>query len=466
MTEQAEPRDVIWKPQPGPQELLLSCPVAEIFFGGARGGGKTDGVIGSWMAHAARHGEHAKGIVFRRSMNELDEVQSRMMEVFPAIGAQFKAANRSWLMPGGAVLRLRFLDSDEDAMKYQGHAYSWMAFDEAGNWATPRAIDQLRACLRSVHGVPCQLILTGNPGGPGHGWIKMRYIVPAQPMTPFQGPDGGLKVFIPSRLSDNRLLMDKDPGYADRLRASGPPWLIRAWLEGDWNVVAGGMFEDVYRSDVHEIEPFTIPYSWHLSRSFDWGSSKPFSVGWWAESDGTEAIMPDGSVKSWPRGTLFRIAELYGWNGNPDEGCKMLAVEIARRIIEIQRSVPWGGRVQPGPADGSIFDTENGMSIGDDMARIGIRWERADKSPGSRMIGWEAMRKRFKAALAQPMEEPGLFTFTTCRNGFIRTVPVLPRDPHRPEDVDTKSEDHVADECRYRCLFQRQYAGTIKLLGI
>ena len=383
MSNEPMNQEVVWKPQPGPQEMLLTCPVPEIFFGGARGGGKTDGVIGAWLAHAGRHGAHARGIVFRRSMNELDEVQSRMMEVFPPLGAQYRAANRAWEVPGGAVLRLRYLECGRRcAALSRPHAYSFMAFDEAGNWPTPKAIDQLRACLRSVHGVPVQLILTGNPGGPGHNWLKARYIDPAKPLTPFQGPDGSMRVFIPSRLQDNALLMEKDSQYANRLKASGPPWLVRAWLDGDWNVVAGGMFDDVYRADIHEIEPFDIPASWTIDRSFDWGSSKPFAVCWWAESDGTEARLRDGTRRAWPRGTLFCIAEWYGWNGNPDEGCKMLAVEIAREIKSIEKEVFAGRQVYPGPADNSIFDAENGMCIADDMARIGVRWIRSDKSPG------------------------------------------------------------------------------------
>lgn len=233
-------QEFVWKPQPGPQELLLSCPIPDVFFGGARGGGKTDGVMGAWLAHAGRHGKNARGIIFRRSMSELDEVQDRMTQVFPAIGATYKAAHRLWEMPGGAMLRLRFLDMDADATKYQGHSYSFMAFDEAGNWPSPKPIDMLRACLRSVHGIPCQLILTGNPGGPGHEWIRERYINPARPGVPFQGPDGTMRVFIPSRLQDNLLLMERDPGYVDRLKASGPSWLVRAWLEGDWTASEAG----------------------------------------------------------------------------------------------------------------------------------------------------------------------------------------------------------------------------------
>ena len=274
----ADACEVIWKPQPGPQTLLLSCPVQDILFGGARGGGKTDGLMGSWLAHASRYEAKARGILFRRSMSELEEVQNRMMEVFPRVGATFKVSSKTWQMPGGAGLKLRFLDADEDASKYQGHAYTWMGVDEAGNFPSPKPLDMLRACLRSVHGVPCQLLLSANPGGKGHDWIKERYIDPAKPLVPFQGPDGAMRVFIPSRLQDNLLLMEKDPGYMDRLRTSGPSWLVRAWLEGDWNArQEGALFKREW------FQPFTVPPPFDqvvmsLDTAFKTGAENDYSV--------------------------------------------------------------------------------------------------------------------------------------------------------------------------------------------
>jgi hypothetical protein len=268
---------------------------------------------------------------------------------------------------------------------------------------------------------------------------------------------GMLRQFIPAKMEDNPTLMDSDPDYADRLDGLGDPALVRAMKTGDWNIVSGGMFDDVWKEAVHSVAPFDIPPSWVIDRSFDWGSSHPFSVGFWAESDGTEATLRDGAKKSWPRGTLFRIGEIYGWNGQPNEGCRKLAVEVARDIVAFQKDVPWGHRVQPGPADNSVFDAENGMCIADDMAKLGVRWERSDKSPGSRKTGWEALRKRLKAGLQHPMEDPGLFVFNNCRH-FMRTVPTLPRDANKPDDVDTRAEDHTGDEVRYRCLALRKSA--------
>lgn len=130
----------------------------------------------------------------------------------------------------------------------------------------------------------------------------------------------------------------------------------------------------------------------------------------------------------------------------------MLAVEIARKILEIERSLPY--TVHPGPADTSIFDAENGVCIADDMARVGVSWARADKSPGSRVTGLERIRRYLKASLKYPMEEPGLFVFDSCRH-FIRTIPSLPRDEKRSDDVDTNAEDHIYDATRYRVMSQR-----------
>src|SRR5262249_9623427 len=158
--------------------------------------------------------------------------------------------------------------------------------------------------------------------------------------------------------------------------------------------------------------------SWKVDRSFDWGSSAPFSVLWWAESDGTKA--PNG--KTYPPGTVFLIDEWYGWNGRPNEGSKMLAVEIARGIKGREKEMAYS--VRAGAADSSIFDAENGVSIADDMAKAGVTWVEADKSPGSRKIGWERLRQMLKAATKAPMEGPGLFIFDHCAQ-WIRTVPTL-----------------------------------------
>ena len=291
-----------------------------------------------------------------------------------------------------------------------------------------------------------------NPGDIGHNWVKQDFVdfAPEGEIKQAEKKEGGMRrQFIRALLEDNPTQTENDPDYEDRLEGLGDPSLVRAMRLGDWDIVAGGMFDDLWRRDKHVIDPFVIPDSWTVDRSFDWGSSKPYSVGWWAESDGTTA--PNG--RTYPRGTLFRINEMYGWNGRANEGCKALAVDIADEIKA--REAEMKLKVKAGPADSSIFDAENGVCIADDMAKKGVAWTAADKSPGSRKIGWERVRKYLKASLQHPMEEPGLFVFNNCLQ-FIRTVPTLPRDKNKSDDVDTDAEDHVGDEVRYRLMTPRR----------
>jgi hypothetical protein len=286
------------------------------------------------------------------------------------------------------------------------------------------------------------------------------------------------RMAIHGHIKENIILLRSDPGYIDRLIASCRNEAERAaWVDGSWDIVAGGMFDDVWSRKIHVIKPFQIPTSWTITRSFDWGSSKPFSVGWWAESDGSDYVDALGQWVSSVRGDLFRIGEWYGSTGEPNEGLRMLAVDVAKGIIA--REVEWGlhGRVEPGPADAAIYDVQNGACIADDMAKNlrlddgreyeGPRFLAADKSPGSRKTGWEQMRKRFKGSLPSPngvRENPGIFIFEQCVD-FQRTVPVLPRDEKDMDDVNSEAEDHVADETRYRVRAVVRESGNGSVVG-
>lgn len=451
------------------QALLISCPIEDIFFGGARGGGKTDGSLGDWISHQDLYGQYARGIFFRRTYDELEEAQSRAVELFTPLGAVYKSQKRTWIFPNGATLKMRYLKRDQDAANYQGHQYTWMCFEELGNWPNPAPIDKLRACLRSGKApIPKSFRATGNPGGVGHNWIKARYIDQAPPLTPFYDEEASTwRVYIPSKLEDNKALTDNDPDYWKRVAASaaGDEALLKAWKDGDWDIVAGGMLDDVWNRNKtqigdqparpHVIEPFEIPNSWYVDRSYDHGSSKPFSVLWWAESDGTEATLYDGRKVAFPRGTLFLIDEWYGCTVKPNTGLKLTGIEIGAGIAERESKMPF--KVKAGPADGQIFDAANrAATIAEDMKKSGIVWTRADKSPGSRKTGWQKLRQYLQIAARQfPLEQPGLFIFKHCTQ-WIRTVPTLPRDADDRDDVDTDAEDHAGDGTRYRLLNKRR----------
>jgi len=210
------------------------------------------------------------------------------------------------------------------------------------------------------------------------------------------------------------------------------------------------------------MEPFDLPKTWRFDRSFDWGSSAPFATLWYGESNGEAVQVPGVGQRTYPPGTLFIVAEDYGWNGTPNKGLKLTNAEIARRVKEVERAHE-RYKFQPGPADTNIYDVISNNSIARDMEKEGVRWKKANKGPGSRVSGWQLIRGMLKASLQQPMEEPGLFVFSTCRN-VIRCIPTAPRDARHADDVDTTSEDHIGDALRYRVL-QRNIRVTQGRLG-
>ena len=281
----------------------------------------------------------------------------------------------------------------------------------------------------------------------GNSWVKEYFVDPAPPGTPVENNAGVKRVFIRGSIYENKILMENDPQYIKNLESIDDPNLKEAWLYGSWNLNTGGILDGVWNKNIHVIEPFDIPSSWYIKRSFDWGSARPYSLGIWAESNGEEVTLADGSKKSFPPKTMFRIAELYGFSGKANEGVYETPRQIAENILEFEKQL--GVKIVPGPADSAMFDTSSfGTSIAGEMARHGVFFKKSDKRPGSRIAGLEKVRTMLKNSLDSPMEMPGLFIFNNCTQ-FLRTVPSLSRDQKNPNDVDTDGEDHIWDETRY-----------------
>lgn len=435
----ADNRTIIWQPQPGPQTALLACPLFEVFFGGARGGGKTEASLGDWLQHSSTYGQAAIGVFFRRKYKQLEEVVSRARQIYLPLGAKWNEQKAEFTMPGGGRLKFRYLERDADAEEYQGHSYSRVYIEEVTNFPSSKPINLLRATVRSATGIPCGIRLTGNPGGPGHNWVKRRYIDPAPGgyrvlVESFDhliyGKTSMERIFIPSHLSDNHLLMENDPSYVARLQQSGSESLVKAWLEGDWDIIDGAFFTE-WQEAKHVLPAnewlARIPRDALRFRSFDWGFARPFSVGWWAVSDGNWGL---------PRGALLRYREWYG-SVAPNEGVRMEAGLVAEGIRDRERLE----RIRYGAADPSIFIRDGGPSIAEMMAIKGIQWRRADNK---RVPGWQQVRYRLNGELGIPM----VYVLDTCHD-LIRTLPSLQHDEKDVEDLDTDGEDHAADEFRY-----------------
>lgn len=433
-----------WSPQPGTQSSAITATfVDELFFGGARGGGKSDFLLGDYLQDVNQgYGGNWRGIIFRKTYPELEELQSRAMEIYPEYGAVYKATKSAefpfancWYFPTGETLKMRYLEHDKDADVYQGHQYTWIGFDELTNHATPYGYNKLKACLRNAVDIHGRIRASGNPGGKGHIWVKARFIDAMSPYYPLEDENGLTRMFIPSRISDNKYLKDNKQ-YVALLKSSGSAELVKAWLEGDWDVVAGAFF-DCWDRAKHVIKPFKIPKEWTRFRSFDWGSAKPFSVGWWAISDGSLNI---------PKNALVRYREWYGAS-EPNVGLKLTAESVGEGIKQREA----GEDIAYGVADPSCWKVDGGESIAERLQKKGVMFRKADNS---RINGWDQMRQRFEGEDDMPM----IYVFNTCLDS-IRTIPLLQHDENNPEDLDSDMEDHAADDWRYGCMsrpFSRQ----------
>ncbi|MBQ4565780.1 MAG: phage terminase large subunit [Oscillospiraceae bacterium] len=425
-------------PQPNGKQLeFLRATAAYVGFGGARGGGK------SWVVRykAVLLCLQYPGIqvmIVRKTYPELSENHilplCRILNCFATKKsdklAVYKDSKKYILFPNGSRILFRYLDNEKDAERFQGTEVDVLFVDEATQQSRSK-IEKLTACVRGANDFPKRCYYTFNPGGEGHDWAKRLFID-----RRFEGAEKPEDyVFIQSLLTDNRALMEQDPGYLRRLEAL-PPKLRRAWLEGDWNVFDGQFFEE-FRDDpahysdrrfTHVIEPFAVPSHWSVCRSFDWGYNKPFSCGWWA-------VDPDG--------TVYRILELYGCSGSADEGVRWTPDRVFGEIHRIETEHPLlRGRHITGVADPAIWDAQYGESIADVAAKHQVWFRPGDHQ---RIPGWLQLHYRLQF---DENGYPGLYVFRNCR-ALIRTLPTLRYDPHRPEDLDSSGEDHAADETRY-----------------
>lgn len=455
-------QEVAWAPQPGSQTLFISSPIFETLYEGTRGPGKTNALLMDFCQHVGQgHGTAWRGILFRQSFPALADVVAKSREWIPRAFplARFNESDYVWRFPDGEALHLRYMDKPRDYWAYHGHEYPWIGWDELTNWPDLTCYDLMKSCCRSSRmGVPRKYRATANPHGPGHHAVKARFIDSTPRGVPVVDEYGKRRVALHGHWRENRALMDADPEYASTLLSAtaDDPDKRAAWVDGSWDVVAGAFFGGAWDRKVHVLPAFDIPRGWRLDRAFDWGSSKPFSVGWWAESDGSPATFktPDGKPyqRTFARGTLVRVGEWYGCVPNkPNVGLGLTGDQIAQGIKEREQA-RFGGRVvNPGPADSSIFDVQDGHSISTSFEKNGVKWLPANKGPGSRKNGWELMRERFGHATRHAQEHAGLFVVDHCTD-FIRTIPALPRDEKKPDDIDTNAEDHIADEARYRVL--------------
>ena len=422
-------QDVIFKPNTGPQTQFLAASEREVFYGGARGGGKSYAMLVDPLryCHRATH----RALLIRRTMPELRDLinhsQRLYSRAFP--GAKWREQEKEWRFPSGAKIEFGYAENMTDVLRYQGQSYTWIGIDELPQYPTPDIYNFLRSSLRSVDPeIPVFMRATGNPGNVGSQWVREMFVNPSTPNKKFDvkisTPVGVRKIsrrFIPAKLQDNPYLMQTDDYYI--MLASLPETQKRQFLDGDWDAFDDSAFPE-FKKQTHVVESFEIPKGWYRFRAADWGYSSPACCLWFA-------IDYDNNI--W----IYR--ELYVTKNTADQ--------FARKVLELEH----GEYINYGVLDSSTWAKRGdvGPSIAETMIQNGCRWRPSDRSPKSRINGKLEVHKRF--TLNPDTKEPGLMILSNCRN-LIRTLSTLPVDSNNPEDVDTKAEDHAYDALRYGCM--------------
>ena len=443
-----EEQNIVFQPNKGPQTEFLAADEREVLYGGSAGGGKSFAMLADplrYMGHPS-----FSGLLLRHTTEELRELIWKSQELYPRIwkGIKWSERKMQWVAPSGARLWMSYLDREEDVLRYQGLAFSWIGFDELTQWAKPFAWNYMRSRLRSTApDLPVYMRATTNPGGPGHQWVKKMFIDPAPYGRSFDAtnietgealkyPSGHPKAgqslfkrrFIPARLMDNPYLSES--GDYEAMLLSLPEQQKKQLLEGDWDIKEGAAFTEFNR-DIHVIEPFKIPSNWVKFRACDYGYGSYSAVIWFAVS---------------PSEQLIVYRELYV--------SKVLASDLADQVLELESG---DGNIKYGVLDSSLWHKrgDTGPSLAEQMIQKGCRWRPSDRSKGSRVSGKNELHRRLQ--VDEYTEEPRLVFFSNCINS-ISQIPAIPLDKRNPEDVDTRSEDHIYDALRYGIMSRPRFS--------
>lgn len=460
MTTRELMRKAVWQPLGKAQMLAMNCShIPEVLLAGARGGGKTLTLIMLFLQHVGKgYGAGWSGVIFRITHKALKDIKKQAREWIPKIypDAQYNKTDATWTFPEGETLTFSQFATEDDYWTWHGQELPFIGWEELTAWPDDSCYKSMFSCNRSSKpGVPKIIRATTNPYGPGKHWVKERWSVPSmyfKVQKDLRDEDGGI---LPPRLAldfdthDNTALHSNDPTYLQKIRASASnPEMLKAWLEGDWDAAAGGLFDEDYDPSKHIISPFTLlSTQWTLYHAFDWGSAAPYSYGIYAKC--TEENTHPQTGQKFIRGDIIRIREDYGWNGKPNKGSKLNPEQQAQRFKELQET--WGlrGRVRPGPAGADLFSTARGPSMNTKYANKNIRFTPAYVKAGSRVAGYQEIRTRLANAKAEERTEPGLFFFSGRNPHLLRVLVGAPPDPKNPDDVLDTYEDHPLDELRY-----------------
>lgn len=406
-------------------ETVETTPIT--FYGGAKGGGKSKGLQ---LLMLLRRFQHPKstGAIFRKTYPELEANHIRpLFQAFPELREYYNEAKKLLALPNGSELQFCHCKNESDISLYQGREFHDLAIDEAGQWTEAMFRTLLGSNRSSKSDIRPRCILTGNPGGIGHGWLKRIFI--ERRFNERERPTD--YAFIQALVDDNAALMDNDPDYVRRLDSEPNEALRRAYRLGDWDIFAGQFFQEISK-EIHFIDPFTIPKHWNRFGAYDYGFNHPAAFGWFANDEDGNTYLYRELVQASVRVDLF-AREL-----NKFEDTSNLYPIVAGHDCWTQKSVLRDDALPP--------------TISEQFLTHGISLRRAviDRIQGA------AQLRDYLAWQKRPNNKPRFYIFNTCPIGFD-TLSRMVHDPDRAEDVlkidatdgDPMSGDDAYDMIRY-----------------
>lgn len=415
------------------QKLFFKARRRFVAYGGARGGGKTWAVRVKAMLLASRYAG-INILIIRRTYPEL--LQNHILPLQAELHglARWNDNQKRFVFPNGSNIWFGYCSAERDVLRYQGQEYDVICIDEATQ-LTEFQFQTFKGCLRGVNDFPKRMYLTCNPGGVGHAWVK-RLFVDRQYVSGERPED---YEFIQAKVTDNPVLLEKDPEYVHTLE-SLPYELREAWLNGSWDIFAGQYFSE-WNRDVHVVEPFAIPAWWRRYITLDYGLDMLAAY----------LIVVDDHDMAYVVQEVYKGRDL-------GEGAKGLIVSEAAAEV---KTLAGNGNIAAYLAPPDLWNArqETGKSVADIFAESGIY---LTQTSNDRIDGWMAMHERLHVFEdEQGVQVAKLRIFPQCVN-LIRTLPQLRYDDKRINDVATEPHEltHGPDAIRGWCVYWTRRASV------
>ncbi len=419
-------------------ETIETTPIT--FYGGAKGGGKSKGLQLIMLLRRFRY-PNSTGVIFRRTYPELEANHIRpLFQSFPQLRPFWNESKKLLSLPNGSTLQFCHRNNEADVDLYQGREFHDLAIDEAGQWPEPMFRRLLGSNRSSKAEIPARAILTGNPGGLGHGWLKRLFIE-----RRFNERERGSDyAFIQALVDDNKALMENDPQYLARLESEPNEALRKAYRYGDWNIFAGQFFQEISK-EVHMVKAFSIPPHWNRFGAYDYGFNHPAAFGWFANDEDGNTYLYREFIQAQLRVDQFA----KHLSTHPDTA--QLYPIVAGHDCWTQKNV--------------LKDTGQPPTVAEEFLSHGINLSRAviDRVQGA------AQLRSYLAWQGKPNKKPRLFIFENCPVSFD-TISRMVHDPDKVEDVlkmdategDPYSGDDAYDMVRYGLMSRPAITDAVK----